>query len=93
VVSIGRLGSDGRSFVEVIGARLPSQLREADEHTPIDVRNGSSAAAVYLGRAVLVGNVRTDPYWQRRRGLAAAVGVTAAWACRSRPRAARCWAR
>jgi len=80
VVSIGRLGSDGRSFVEVIGARLPPQLREADEHTPIDVRNGSSAAAVYLGRAVLVGNVRTDPYWQRRRELAAAVGITAAWA-------------
>jgi diguanylate cyclase (GGDEF)-like protein/PAS domain S-box-containing protein len=80
VVSIGRLGSDGRSFVEVIGARLPAELRAADEHTPIDVRNGSSAAAVYLGRAVLVGNVRTDPYWQRRRALAAAAGYNAAWA-------------
>jgi diguanylate cyclase (GGDEF)-like protein/PAS domain S-box-containing protein len=80
VVSIGRLGSDGRSFVEVIGSRLPPELRAAEEHTPIDVRNGSSAAAVYLGRAVLVGNVRTDPYWQRRRALAAAVGFTAAWA-------------
>jgi diguanylate cyclase (GGDEF)-like protein/PAS domain S-box-containing protein len=80
VVSISRLGSDGRSFVEVIGARLPAELRAADEHTPIDVRNGSSAAAVYLGRAVLVGNVRTDPYWQRRRALAAAAGFAAAWA-------------
>ena len=80
VVSISRLGSDGRSFVEVIGARLPPELRTADEHTPIDVRNGSSAAAVYLGRAVLVGNVRGDPYWQRRRALAAAAGFSAAWA-------------
>jgi diguanylate cyclase (GGDEF)-like protein/PAS domain S-box-containing protein len=80
VVSIGRLGHDGRSFVEVIGARVPVALRAADEGTVIDVRNGSSAAAVYLGRAVLVGNVRTDPYWQRRRDLALNAGFTAAWA-------------
>ncbi len=80
VVSIGRVGQDGRSFVEVIGARLPAALRAAEESTLIDVRNGSSAAAVYLGRAVLVGNVRTDPYWQRRRDLVAAAGYSAAWA-------------
>jgi diguanylate cyclase (GGDEF)-like protein/PAS domain S-box-containing protein len=80
VVSIGRLGHDGRSFVEVIGARLPEPLRAADECTTIDVRNGSSAAAVYLGRAVLVGNVRADPYWQRRRELALNAGFNAAWA-------------
>ena len=80
VVSIGRLGPDGRSFVEVIGARLPEALRVADENTAIDVRNGSSAAAVYLGRAVLAGNVRNDPYWQRRRALAINAGFAAAWA-------------
>jgi diguanylate cyclase (GGDEF)-like protein/PAS domain S-box-containing protein len=80
IVTIGRLGHDGRSFVEVIGNRLPAALRAAEEQAPIDVRNGSSAAAVYLGRAVLVPNVRTDPYWQRRRELAAQVGVAAAWA-------------
>ena len=80
VVSIGRLGPDGKSFAEVIGARLPEALRSMDENTTIDVRNGSSAAAVYLGRAVLAGNVRTDPYWVRRRDLAAAAGFVAAWA-------------
>ena len=80
VVSICRLGSDGRSFADVIGARLPEALRLADENTVIDVRNGSSAAAVYLGRAVLVGNIRTDPYWVRRRELAAAAGFIASWA-------------
>ncbi len=79
-VSISRLGPDGRSFTEVIGARVPQALRAADENTVIDVRNGSSAAAVYLGRAVLVGNVRTDPYWQRRRMLAVNAGFAAAWA-------------
>ena len=80
VVSVGRLGHDGKSFVEVIGARLPAALRAAEENTVIDVRNGSSAAAVYLGRAVLVSNVRTDPYWQRRRDIALAAGFSAAWA-------------
>ena len=79
VVSIGRLGPEGRNFVEVIGARLPETLRAADQNGVIDVRNGSSAAAVYLGRAVLVGNVRTDPYWQRRRALALDAGFSAAW--------------
>jgi diguanylate cyclase (GGDEF)-like protein/PAS domain S-box-containing protein len=80
MVSICRLGHDGRNFVEVLGARLPAALRAAEEHTAIDVRNGSSAAAVYLGRAVLVSNVRTDPYWQRRREIAAAAGINSAWA-------------
>jgi diguanylate cyclase (GGDEF)-like protein/PAS domain S-box-containing protein len=79
VVCIGRLGHDGKSIVEVIGARLPAALRAAEENTVIDVRNGSSAAAVYLGRAVLVGNVRTDPYWQRRRNVVVAAGYSAAW--------------
>ena len=80
IVTIRRLGQDGRGFVEVIGNRLPAALRAAEEQAAIDVRNGSSAAAVYLGRAVLVANVRTDPYWQRRRELAQQVGVAAAWA-------------
>jgi diguanylate cyclase (GGDEF)-like protein/PAS domain S-box-containing protein len=79
VVCIGRLAADGKNFAEVIGARLPETLRAAEENTLIDVRNGSSAAAVYLGRAVLVGNVRTDPYWQRRRNLVVAAGFSAAW--------------
>ncbi len=80
IVTISRLGQEGRNFVEVIGERLPAALRAAEELAPIDVRNGSSAAAVYLSRAVLVANVRTDPYWQRRRELALQVGVAAAWA-------------
>ena len=79
LVSIGRLSADGRSFTEIIGSRLPAALRLAEEQTSIDVRNGSSAAAVYLGRAVLVGNTRTDPYWQRRRELAQSCDVASAW--------------
>ena len=79
VVCISRLAADGKSFAEVYGARLPPALRAAEESTLIDVRNGSSAAAVYLGRPVLSGNVRNDPYWQRRRELALDAGFGAAW--------------
>src|SRR5262249_2634121 len=46
VASIGRLAPDGRHFAEVIGARLPEAWRSAEENASIDVRNGSSAAAV-----------------------------------------------
>jgi diguanylate cyclase (GGDEF)-like protein/PAS domain S-box-containing protein len=80
LVGLMRLAPDGQSFAEVIGPRLPALLRSAEEQTTIDVRNGSSAAAVYLGRTVIVGNVRTDPYWQRQRELATQVGLAAAWA-------------
>ncbi len=79
VVCIARLGHDGKNFAEVIGTRLPPTLRAAEESNVIDVRNGSSAAAVYLGRAVLAANVRTDPYWQRRRAIVVAAGFSAAW--------------
>jgi diguanylate cyclase (GGDEF)-like protein/PAS domain S-box-containing protein len=80
LVGIARLAADGQRFAEVLGARLPAALREAEEQTAIDVRNGSSAAAVYLGRTVIVGNVRTDPYWQRLRELATRTGLASAWA-------------
>ena len=80
VVSVARLGPEGKRFVEVVAPRLPAALRELDQNLAIDVRNGSSAAAVYLGRPVLVDNVATDPYWQRHRELALASGLSAAWA-------------
>jgi PAS domain S-box-containing protein len=78
--AISRLGPDCQSFVEVVGKRLPSRWRALEERLPIDIRNGSSAAAVYLGRQVLVGDVERDPFWQRRRELALEAGFHAAWA-------------
>ena len=58
--SISRLGPEGQSFVEVVGKRLPARWRAVEERMPIDIRNGSSAAAVYLGRPVLVGDVECE---------------------------------
>jgi diguanylate cyclase (GGDEF)-like protein/PAS domain S-box-containing protein len=78
--AIGCLDAHGQSFAEVLGRRLPARWRALEQGLPIDVRNGSSAAAVYLGRAVLVGEIDSDPFWQRRRALALELGFRAAWA-------------
>src|ERR1019366_927707 len=47
--AIGRLDSQARCFVEVVGKRLPARWRAIEQEMAIDMRNGSSAAAVYLG--------------------------------------------
>ena len=80
IVAIGRLDAQGQCFAEVLGERLPARWRAIEQGMPIDMRNGSSAAAVYLGRQVLVGDVARDPFWQRRRELAAELGFCASWA-------------
>jgi diguanylate cyclase (GGDEF)-like protein/PAS domain S-box-containing protein len=78
--AISRLGPDGQSFTEVVGKRIPPRWRAVEERMPIDIRNGSSAATVYLGRQVLVADIERDPFWQRRRELALEAGFKAAWA-------------
>ena len=79
-VTIGLLAGDGQSFTEVIGRRIPPHWRKLEERLTIDIRNGSSAAAVYLGRHVLVADIERDAFWQRRRELALEAGFHAAWA-------------
>jgi diguanylate cyclase (GGDEF)-like protein/PAS domain S-box-containing protein len=80
IATISQLTDDGRSFAEVIGERLPATLRNAEEHSAVDIRNGSAAAAVYLGRQVLASNIAADPYWLRRREIATDAGLASAWA-------------
>jgi diguanylate cyclase (GGDEF)-like protein/PAS domain S-box-containing protein len=77
--AISLVGADGQSFVSIAGRRLPVRWRNVEERLPIDIRNGSSAAAVYLGRNVLVADVGCDAYWQRRRELALDAGFRSAW--------------
>ncbi len=79
VAAISRLAADGQGFAEVVGRRLSARMRAIEERTPIDMRSGSAAATVYLGRAVLAADVATDPFWERRRDLAAESGFRSAW--------------
>ena len=80
IAAISCVDAPAHAFTEIIGARLPARWRQIEQGMPIDMRNGSSAAAVYLGRQVLVADVALDAFWQRRRELALELGLRAAWA-------------
>src|SRR6185312_7110082 len=59
--------------------RLPQTLSAALERCAVDIRNGSCAACVYLGRQVLVADIASDPFWEQPRGHALQAGLRAAW--------------
>ncbi len=77
--SVSLLGPDGATFSTVIAPRLQSELHAALSRVVIGIRNGSCAAAVYLGRQVLVADVGKDPLWRHLRDVALAAGVRAVW--------------
>lgn len=77
--SISVLGPDGHSFSYMVAPNLPQRLRAVLDGSPIDIRNGSCAASVYLGRQVLVADITKDPFWQSRRTAALDAGIHAAW--------------
>ncbi len=79
VCTVSMLAEDGLSFAYMVAPRLPDKLRAILERSAIDIRNGSCAAAVYLGRRVIVEDVSTDPFWQQRREAALDAGLRAAW--------------
>lgn len=73
--TISVLAADGRTFEYLVAPRLPDRLRAVLDGSAIDIRNGSCAAAVYLGRQVLVAELANDPFWQSRREIALECGV------------------
>ncbi len=79
VCSVGLLAADGQRFASMVAPRLAAPVRAALELTPVDIRNGSCAAAVYLGRDVLVADVSKDPFWEQRRREILEAGLRAAW--------------
>ncbi len=79
VCSVSVLAENGQAFSYMVAPQLPDKLRAALERSDIDIRNGSCAAAVYLGRQVLVADVGKDPFWLERRDTALAAGLRAAW--------------
>ena len=89
VAAISCMAADGQGFSEVTGQRLSARMRAVEERTAIDMRSGSAAAAAYLGRSVLAADVALDPFWERRRDLAAESGFRAAWSVPIRAAAGR----
>jgi diguanylate cyclase (GGDEF)-like protein/PAS domain S-box-containing protein len=77
--SVSVLSEDGRAFSYMVAPRLPDALRTALTSAPVDIRNGSCSAAVYLARHVLVPDIAKDPFWEQRRQVALDSGLRAAW--------------
>src|SRR6185503_15167921 len=72
--SVSVLAEDTRGFNYMVAPRLPEPLRSALSGAPIDIRNGSCSAAVYLARQVLVADLAKDPFWEQRRQVALEAG-------------------
>jgi diguanylate cyclase (GGDEF)-like protein/PAS domain S-box-containing protein len=79
VCSISVLAPDGKAFASQVAPNLPERLRAVLERSLIDIRSGSCAAAVYLGRVVQVADVTRDPFWESRREMVLEAGLRAAW--------------
>ncbi len=79
VCSIAVLAATGAGFSYLVSPRLPAKMRAALERCAVDIRNGSCAASVYLGRQVLVADIGTDPFWEQPRAHAMEAGLKAAW--------------
>src|SRR5262249_29243547 len=61
VSSISLLAADGATFASLIAPQLPQALQVSLGRALVGIRNGSCAAAVYLGRSVAVADVAKDP--------------------------------
>jgi len=79
ICAVSVLADDGAAFSCVVAPRFSQRLRAALEGVEIDTRSGPCAAAVHLGRQVLVAHLERDPFWQERRELALEARLRAAW--------------
>ena len=58
---------------------LPREFVAAMDGTPIGIRYGSCAAAVYLARQITIADIESDALWEFRREAARHAGLRAAW--------------
>jgi diguanylate cyclase (GGDEF)-like protein/PAS domain S-box-containing protein len=58
---------------------LPQGYNEAVDGIAIGPNTGSCGTAAFLGKAVIVADIATDPLWQDFRALAAEHGLRACW--------------
>ncbi len=62
-----------------VAPSLPRGFVAAMDRTPVGIRFGSCAAAVYLSRQVTVADIESDALWEFRRDAAEHAGLRAAW--------------
>lgn len=77
--SILLLDADGRHLHVGAAPSLPKAFSEAIEGEEIGPCAGSCGTAAYLGAAVFVSNIETDPLWADYKQLALAHDLRACW--------------
>src|SRR5262249_28250185 len=58
---------------------LPDELRQAMIILPIEMGMGSCTASVMQGRAIIVDDIATSPYWLKVKHLPLGFGLKASW--------------
>ena len=79
VCAIRLLDEQGTRLVHRTAPNLPATYRALMEGVPVEARNGSCAAAVYLQRQVIVADIARDALWDNRREAALQAGLHACW--------------
>ena len=79
VCSVSLYDVTGNVLRLAAGRRLPQHFQLALEAVEVGPRNGSCAAAVYLQRQVVVGEIARDALWEELRAPALAAGLRACW--------------
>ncbi|SFP53116.1 EAL domain-containing protein [Ralstonia sp. NFACC01] len=74
------LDADSQTLSVAAAPTLPAAYAATLENTPVGPDVGACGCAVFLGDAVFIDNIATDPRWQRERTAALAAGFASAWA-------------
>ncbi|MGI9246980.1 MAG: PAS domain S-box protein, partial [Steroidobacteraceae bacterium] len=67
-------------LVHAAGTKLPAEYRDVKRRVQVGPRNGSSAAAIFLQRQIVVTEISRDAHWENLREPALASGLHACWA-------------
>ncbi len=77
--AINLLDRDRQTLSFGVAPNLPREFVAAMDCTPVGIRYGSCAAAVYLERQITVADIETDALWEYRREAAQHACLRAAW--------------
>ena len=73
------LSADARTLSPAVAPRLASSFVNDMDGIAVGPRNGSCAAAIYLGRQVIVADIAKDALWDGAREVASRQGWRACW--------------
>jgi diguanylate cyclase (GGDEF)-like protein/PAS domain S-box-containing protein len=77
--AINLLDQERQTLTFGAAPQLPRSFIAAMDAAPIGIRFGSCAAAIYLGRQVIVADIDSDALWEYRREAAREAGIRSAW--------------